>query len=676
MSEPLRAVRTPWRIGGLELPHRLVMGSMHTGRESEPEAFAAFYRERAEGGAALMVTGGLAVNSEARGGPDYVVLSDPSTVAGLAQGTEAIHRAGGRIAAQLFHAGRYAVGDWAVAPSPIPWKAARGLIPREMTEADIERTIDDFGSAAAAARTAGFDAVEIMASEGYLINQFLSPLTNQRQDSWGGDAGARMRFPLAVYRAVRQAVGVDFPVMLRLSVTDLMPGSSTDAEIDAFAEALASEGIDAISTGVGWHESSVPTVQSSVPYGVWVVPAERVADVVHAVRPELPIIAGGRIVDVADAERVLARGHVDAIAMARPFLADPRIIERSFSGSRSLVSRCIGCDQACIDRSLVFQPVSCLVNPRAGQEAEFALTRTGDRRHIAVVGGGPAGLAAAEDLVSRGHRVTLFERGPRPGGQFLLAARVPGKEDYGVWVESAMTRLTESGAEIRLSEEPAATELAEYDGVIVATGVIPRRISVPGSDLPHVIDYEQALRHGVPDGPVAVIGGGGIGVDVAETLIESRDRGIRNQEFAQRFDVAASPIEPQEAAERLASDRGADVTLMRRAGRFGSGTGITSRWVHLATLKHGGVRMISDLEYVRIADDGVEIMREGQLELIPARTVIVCAGQERHDPYSEALANLGVRCELIGGALDASAVDAVRATSEGLAAARRITAIQ
>ncbi|WP_197964409.1 FAD-dependent oxidoreductase [Kocuria sp. TGY1127_2] len=681
MSTPFPRIATPLAVGNLRLPHRIVMGSMHTGREHDATALGAFYAERARGGAGLMVTGGLAVNHAGSGGEDYVVLTDPAVIASLAEAVKAVHAENGLIAAQLFHAGRYAVGDWAVAPSPIPWGAARGIVPTELDEAGIRSTIDDFAAAAAAARAAGFDAVEIMASEGYLLNQFLSPLTNVREDAWGGDAGARMRFPLAVLRAVREAVGSDIPVIVRLSVEDLMPGSTVPEEVDAFALALADEGADALSMGVGWHESRVPTVQSSIPHGAWVAYGERVADVVHAVHPDLPFIASNRIVDLTEAEEILARGRVDAVAMARPFLADADLMARSLAGNASLVNRCIGCNQACIDRSMSFTPVSCLVNPRAGQESSFPLEPSPEPRSMAVVGGGPAGLAAAEDLVLRGHRVTVFESSPALGGQFKLAARVPGKEDYGVMVAAAEERLKRAGVRLELDHAPDAGELAGFDGVVLATGVRPRGIDLPGADQAHVIGYEKALRDGVAPGPVAIIGGGGIGVDVAASLVETEYPAWRWVGFAQRFDVEPTVLAPTSAlAERRGTPRpaprpGQQVTLMRRSGRFGQGTGKTTRWVNVGVLRDAGVSMLNDLDYVGITHDAVEISREGKTERIPANTVVVCAGQESSDPLSARLEATGVPFEVVGGAREARAVDAVRATSEGLAAARRLTAI-
>jgi 2,4-dienoyl-CoA reductase (NADPH2) len=649
---------------------------MHTGLEPRDDggaALAAFYRERIEGGAALVISGGISVNDEARGGPDYVVMTDASTRSSFGAAVRAVHEAGGFLAAQLFHAGRYAVGDWAVAPSPVPWRAARGLVPRELTGADIERTITDFAASAAAAREIGFDGLELMASEGYLLNQFLSPLTNLRDDEWGGDHAARMRFPMAVLAAVRAAVGRDFPISVRISAADLMPGSTTEAETDAFALALAEAGVDALSMGVGWHESVVPTVQASVPHGAWVAYGERVATVVHVAKPNLPVIATNRIVDLRDAEAILSRGLVDAVALARPFLADPEIVNRSFAGQFPLVNACIGCDQACIDRSLTFQPISCLVNPRAGREIEFPLTVTGNARRVAVVGGGPAGLAAADDLARRGHAITLFEGRRELGGQFALAARVPGKEDYALTVRSAKARLTAAGADVRLGEAADADVLAGFDGVVVASGVTPRVVDIEGADLPHVLSYEQAIRHGVPAGTVAIIGGGGIGVDLAAFLVEPHDEKVRAHAFERRFGLHGSAEFARSRPTRalLTPRPGGEVTVLRRSGKFGQGIGITSRWVNVGALAHAGVRMLSGIDYRRITPDGVEVVHEdGTVELIPGQTVVICAGQERNEALSEDLAARGIRHEVVGGARDARSVDAVRATSEGLIAAR------
>jgi 2,4-dienoyl-CoA reductase (NADPH2) len=836
---------SPWRLGAIELPHRVITGSMHTGLETLDDggaALSAYFVERIQGGAALIITGGLAVNAEGCGADDFSILGDPASDARFAAAASAVHEAGGRIAAQLFHAGRYALLEGVtdasgrpvhpVAPSPLPWRSAGAQLPVELDEAGILRTIDDFGRAAARAVELGFDAVEIMASEGYLINQFCSPVTNIRTDAWGGSAERRRRFAVEVLRAVRRAVGFDVPVIVRMSGADLVPGSSTQEETDALARALVLAGADALNVGIGWHESSVPTVQAAVPHGVWLRFAEAVVRALSlpvsmpgGVASELadpgeagvesdpaalpltaiPVIASNRLTDLRDAEDVLAGGLITAVALARPFLADAAIVDRSRNGHFDAVNSCIGCNQACLDRSFVKQPVSCLVNPRAGTETRYPLVLTQAPAHYAVVGGGPAGLIAATDLADRGHRVTLFEADAHLGGQFTLAARIPTKEDYALTVAHYASRLAELGARVELGHTPTIEELSAFAGVVVATGVRPRALELPGHDLPHVLSYERAILDGVPDGRVVIVGGGGIGIDTAKFLVLSHDPAERAREFEQRFTLpgpstwlegdalpqrtrvregagAPSPrgaastagaagagvaVGPQggtagtgaaagaagpgvggvgtststlggvadgaspggqarhaadadtagagagagaagrdgagahvgrhaavsatESVVEAGSDfggttggagaylmrprPGSDVTILRRSGKFGAGMGITSRWVALGELRDAGVQFVSDLSYERITPDGVEVvLSDGSRQLIPADVVIVCAGQVSHDPLSVELAARGVRHEIVGGALDATRVDAVRATRQGIDAARRLAA--
>lgn len=707
----LAVVSSPWTLGPLRLSNRVVMGSMHTGLEVLDDGgagMAAFYRERAEGGAACIITGGIAVSDEARGGPDFAVFGVGGADERFRVAVEAVHESGSAILAQLFHAGRYALATGmvdrhgaqqrVVAPSALPWAAARGVQPEALTEAEVVRTIEDFAAAARSAAAIGFDGVEIMASEGYLINQFQSPLTNLRDDGWGGSPERRRRFAVEVVRAVRAAVP-DLAVTIRLSGADLMPGSSTDADVDALVHDLLPLGLDGISVGIGWHESRTPTIQASVPHGAWLAYADRIAGVVRAAgADDVRVIASNRMTDLRDGEAVLAEGRIDAVALARPFLADPAIVERSLAGAFDLVNTCIGCNQACLDHSIVGAPVSCLVNPRAGREVAFPVRPTAAPRRVDVVGGGPAGLAAAVDAARRGHTVTLWEASDRLGGQFDLAALVPGKEDYAATVRSARAELDQRGATVHLGRAATADDLLGSDAVVLAPGVVPRHVDVPGAELPHVRSYEQALREGLPAGTVAVIGGGGIGVDTAAFLTESPDEARRAVEFSARWDVDVSDAVVGDVPQRLPAPTrtlrpGSDVTVLRRSGKFGQGIGVTSRWVAIGRLRDAGVHLVGGVqEYLRIEPGALWIRDEhGAERAVPADHVVVCAGQERArgtldgaagtrdgaagepvDGLESRLLAAGVPVAVVGGARDARGVDAVRATSEALEAVRRL----
>ncbi len=658
-------------IGALRLPNRIIMGSMHLGIERDAGALAAFYALRARGGAALIVTGGSAVNRSGAGGINYSLINEVEWAQPLGAAADAVHAAGGRIALQLFHAGRYALKDsyglQPVAPSAIPSRFSPDP-PRALSDQEIRATIDDFARGALRARELGFDAVEVMASEGYLLNQFLSPLTNRRDDEWGGDARRRMNAPTAVLRAIRATAGSDFPVIFRISGADLMPGSTTQEETLTFAQALAGGGVDALNIGIGWHESSIPTVQQIVPGGTWIPYAAAVKRAVG----KLPIIASNRINSVAAAEAVLARGHVDFISMARPFLADAEIVAKAALRRDAYVDTCIACNQACIDRSLIDAPVSCMVNPRAARELQFP--EPSNRRRLsaryAVIGGGPAGMETARALAALGGRVVLFEADDELGGQFRMARKIPGKRDFGETIRYFSNELPRLGVDVRLNHRvDENTDLRAFHAVLVATGVAPRPATIPGAGLPHVVSYADVLLRGARVGDrVAIVGAGGIGVDLAhyfsfgEVAVDETTRFLYEQGLAAPLD-----------GELLVVGR-KNVALMRRGSAIGERIGKTTRWAVLRSLRSAGVEMYSNVGYDAIERQGIRVRSaDGQAKLIEADTVVIAAGQERNATLLPAVQSLGIPYRVVGGAHDASELNAVRAFDEGLRAAHELS---
>jgi 2,4-dienoyl-CoA reductase (NADPH2) len=662
----------PGAIGTLRLGNRIIMGSMHLGIEADGAALAAFYAERARGGAGLIVTGGSSINRAGAGGQNYSFINDPASAPPLRQAAEAVHAAGGRIALQLFHAGRYAFyasfGLQPVAPSAIPSRFSPDP-PHALDEAEIADTIRDFARGAIRARELGFDAIEVMASEGYLLNQFLSPLTNRRDDAWGGDFQRRMRLPRAVLRAIRAGVGADFPVIFRISGADLMKDSTTAEETLGFARALAIDGVDALNVGIGWHESSIPTVQQIVPSGVWIPFAAAVKRAVG----ELPVIASNRINSLDAAEHVLAAKSVDFVSMARPFLADAFIVTKAAHEDAALVNTCIACNQACIDRSLLDEPVSCMVNPRAGREREFLETPDFSRaaRRFAVIGGGPAGMEAARALASLGHTVELFEAEDELGGQFRMARRIPGKRDYGETIRYFNNELARLGVAVHLHRRVTdAAALGLFDAIVLAAGVVPRPALVAGCDLPHVMSYADLLLGdpGVGD-RVAIVGAGGIGVDVAHYLSfgeSSVDEGTR---FLYEQGLAAPPD-----GALLVTGR-KHVALMRRGSAIGERIGKTTRWTVLRALRSAGVETYPNVTYEAIVSGGIRIRdARGDVQTIAADTVVIAAGQQSNDALLPAIRRLGVPYRVVGGAKNATELNAVRAFEEGLRAAHELSA--
>jgi 2,4-dienoyl-CoA reductase (NADPH2) len=659
----LEHVWQPGRIGPLELPHRLVMGSMHMGLESiDPDGsmLAAFYAERAAGGAGLIVTGGSAVSRVGAGGVSYSFINEDAEAAKLAAIPVGVHAAGGRVLLQLFHAGRYAFeksfGLQPVAPSVVfsPYSRCE---PRALSEEEIIATIEDFASGAARARELGFDGVEIMGSEGYLLSQFMAPATNLRDDDWGGELERRMRFPLAVAAAVREAVGDGGAVVYRISGADLVPGGASVEDVVALASRLASGPADALNVGIGWHEARVPTVQSGVPHGAWAPWAAAVREAVG-----VPVIASNRVNTAALADALVGDGLCDFVSMARPFLADPQLVARSRGAL--IVNTCIACNQ-CIDQSIFDRRVSCAVNPRAGYELAAGVDGEGSR--VAVVGGGPAGMEAARSLAVSGFEVSLFEAAQRLGGQFRMACRIPGKEDFAATGEYFADELGRLGVSVTLGARVDAVALAGYDAVVVATGVVPRRVPLPGAELPHVFSYAELLLADQPRAlvgeRVAIVGAGGIGTDVAHLL------SLGDESFYERYGlVPPVAVGGQKCPPTSTASRPEQITLMRRAGRIGDGVGASTRWVVVQELQRAGVELLTGVEYERIERGAVVISVEGEERRIAADTVVIAAGQEPERSLTEALSASGQVHVVIGGAADASGLDAGRAFRDGFGA--------
>ncbi|WP_327137908.1 NADPH-dependent 2,4-dienoyl-CoA reductase [Streptomyces sp. NBC_01340] len=655
----------PLDLGFTTLPNRVLMGSMHVGLEEAERGFermAEFYATRARGGVGLIVTGGIAPNDAGRPYEGGAKLTTEAEAEQHTEITAAVHREGGKIAMQILHFGRYAYHQDLVAPSALQAPISP-FPPHALTDAEVERTIDDYARAAELAQRAGYDGVEIMGSEGYLINEFIAAQTNRREDRWGGSYENRMRFPVEIVRRVREAVGENFIIIYRLSMLDLVPGGSSLDEVITLAQAVEAAGATIINTGIGWHEARIPTIATSVPRGAYTWVTKKVMGAVS-----IPLVTTNRINTPELAEQLLADGHADMVSLARPMLADPDFVAKAAAGRPEAINTCIGCNQACLDHTFSGKITSCLVNPRACHETELVLAPTRLRKRVAVVGAGPAGLACAVSAAERGHDVTLFDAANEIGGQLNVARKVPGKQEFDETIRYFRTQLELHRVDVRLNTRVAAEDVSAYDEVVVATGVSPRTPEIPGVDHPSVVGYLDVLRDGAPVGDrVAILGAGGIGFDVAEYLTDGGDKASEDPAtYFRHWGVDMDYQAPGglAAPERPAPPRTVHL-LQRKASKVGAGLGKTTGWIHRTELKHRGVTMVPGVHYDRIDDAGLHVTVEGHSQVLEVDTVVLCTGQEpRRDLYEE-LSAAGRSVHLIGGADVAAELDAKRAIKQG-----------
>lgn len=658
---PYPHLLSPLNLGHITLKNRVLMGSMHTGLEETGDwnRVAEFYATRARGGVGLMVTGGMAPNREGGVFPGAAGLFTPTDIANHRLVTDRVHQADGRIAMQILHAGRYAYSKDCVSASAVK-SPISPFQPHALDDAGIEKQITDIATAAARAREAGYDGVEVMGSEGYFLNQFLVTHVNRRDDRWGGSYRNRMRLPVEVVRRVRAAVGADFPLIYRISLIDLISNGSTWDEVVQLAKAVEAAGASLLNTGIGWHEARVPTIATSVPRAAF-------AHLTGRLRPEvgIPIITSNRINTPEVAEALLADGMADMVSMARPFLADPDFVSKAAAGKARHIAPCIACNQACLDHTFSGKLTSCLVNPRACHETVLSYDTTSAPKRIAVVGAGPAGMMAASVAARRGHRVVLFEKSGSLGGQLNLARRVPGKEEFDGLVDWFSTSVAEAGVEVRLNVTATVADLRGFDEVVIATGVSPRDTGIAGQE--RGLSYVEVLQGAAVGRRVAVIGAGGIGFDVAEFLVAGgHSTTLDLAAWRKEWGVADPAVRRGGVAEPAPEAAAREVWLLqRKPEKPGRGLGKTTGWIHRAALQMKGVKMLGGVSYLAIEPEGLRILKDGVEQILPVDDVVLCAGQLPERGLADQLAAARIKAHIIGGADVAAELDAKRAIDQG-----------
>ncbi|MGI2170841.1 FAD-dependent oxidoreductase [Shewanella sp. MF05960] len=656
----------PLDLGFTQLKNRVLMGSMHTGLEEEKGGFeklAAFYKERAEGGVGLIVTGGIAPNLRGRLAPNACQLSFSWQVSKHKIVTDAVHDGGGKICMQILHAGRYSYHPFSLAPSKIK-SPITPFTPSAMSGRQVRSTIKDYATSAALAKKAGYDGVEVMGSEGYLINQFISTRTNKRSDEWGGSFDNRAQFPVKIVEAIREKVGKDFIIVFRLSMLDLVDNGSTWDEVVQLAKWLEQAGVSIINTGIGWHEARVPTIATSVPRGAFSWVTERLKKEV-----KVPLIATNRINTPEIGESIIASGQADMVSMARPFLADAEFVNKAAANTPELINTCIGCNQACLDHTFSMKRATCLVNPRACYETEINFTPTTNKKRIAVMGAGPAGMAFSVYAATRGHDVVLFEAKSEVGGQFNLARKIPGKEEFNETIRYFINQIKLHKIDLRLNTKLDASVLAteKFDEVVISSGVVPRELKLPGFDNPKVVDYQQVLNGQVEIGQtVALIGAGGIGFDMAHFLCERESTSLQTDKWLQQWGIDKTYQHAGGLTEEAEHHPGRDVYLLqRKTTKMGKGLGKTTGWIHRSVLKQHEVKMKTGVSYEKFDEQGLHIKVGEHSEILAVDNVVLCAGQVSNTTLVDEMKASGLPVHLIGGVDVAAELDAKRAIRQG-----------